>query len=493
VKAVVIGSGLGGLECGFILSRGGYDVTVLEAQDNIGGCLQSFSRRVPSTGESLVFDTGFHYVGSLGQGESLRRLSDYFSLSDLPWERMDPLCCDEVVLGGERFALPSNGHASFVETLSERFPTHRDNILEFSSLLKGVGDDIFSVFGGGNGSMDLFSKGAYGFLERTVGDSLLLDVLSGPFMRMELSKGTLPLYPFAQIWDSFVRSAWRLKGGGSLIAKSLACSIESFGGKVLRGMKAERILHEGGKVKGVEALPKDGKEKCLFPADVVVSDIHPSSAVSLVSGKDGLRPVYSKRISSLDNTEGVFTANIALKKGTLPYENRNITIYSEGASPWKRKGGTDRVMVHFYPCDGRWATHLDLISPMSLEETVFFGEGYSSESKYLEAKEKKLSEVLDLAYEGLPALKGAIEKVWTSTPLTWQRYTGTPGGSSFGVRKDWRNPLLTVLSPRTPLKGLYLTGQSLNLPGMLGVSMTSLLTCREIPGLENFAKEISQI
>ena len=44
-KVIIIGSGLGGLSCGAILAKNGYDVTVLEQGVQVGGCLQCFSRR----------------------------------------------------------------------------------------------------------------------------------------------------------------------------------------------------------------------------------------------------------------------------------------------------------------------------------------------------------------------------------------------------------------------------------------------------------------
>ena len=50
--------------------------------------------------------------------------------------------------------------------------------------------------------------------------------------------------------------------------------------------------------------------------------------------------------------------------------------------------------------------------------------------------------------------------------------------------------MTTVLAPKTPLPGLLLTGQSLGLHGLLGVSMTSVFTCAEIIGLDALATEI---
>ncbi|WP_302606438.1 NAD(P)-binding protein, partial [uncultured Duncaniella sp.] len=54
-KCVIIGSGLGGLSCGMILSRNGYDITVLEQGAQIGGCLQCFTRN------GARFETGMHF------------------------------------------------------------------------------------------------------------------------------------------------------------------------------------------------------------------------------------------------------------------------------------------------------------------------------------------------------------------------------------------------------------------------------------------------
>jgi all-trans-retinol 13,14-reductase len=44
--------------------------------------------------------------------------------------------------------------------------------------------------------------------------------------------------------------------------------------------------------------------------------------------------------------------------------------------------------------------------------------------------------------------------------------------------------MMTLLTPKTPIPNLLLTGQSLTLHGLLGVSMTSLFTCAEIIGKE---------
>ncbi|MCQ2370345.1 MAG: NAD(P)/FAD-dependent oxidoreductase, partial [Paludibacteraceae bacterium] len=100
---------------------------------------------------------------------------------------------------------------------------------------------------------------------------------------------------------------------------------------------------------------------------------------------------------------------------------------------------------------------------------------------YVEFKNKKTEECLRMAEKWVPGLTAdAIDRIFTSTPLTYKLYTNTIDGSSYGIRKDFESPMTTVLTPRTPIKNLLLTGQNLNLHGVLGVSMTALFTCREI-------------
>ncbi|MBL4705116.1 MAG: FAD-dependent oxidoreductase [Flavobacteriales bacterium] len=53
----IIGSGLGGLQTAYILSKNGLKVAVFEKNHQIGGSLQVFSR------QKTIFDTGVHYLG----------------------------------------------------------------------------------------------------------------------------------------------------------------------------------------------------------------------------------------------------------------------------------------------------------------------------------------------------------------------------------------------------------------------------------------------
>ena len=111
-KCVIIGSGLGGLACGCILSKNGYEVSVLEQGDQIGGCLQCFRR-----GDAL-FDTGMHYIGSAEPGQVLDTILQYLDVSkDIRLSRLNPLGYDVISFLGEHFRF-ANGKENFINALS---------------------------------------------------------------------------------------------------------------------------------------------------------------------------------------------------------------------------------------------------------------------------------------------------------------------------------------------------------------------------------------
>ena len=95
-------------------------------------------------------------------------------------------------------------------------------------------------------------------------------------------------------------------------------------------------------------------------------------------------------------------------------------------------------------------------------------------------KRRKAETVIRALEEEVPGISNNIEAYYTSTPLTYLDYTGTPQGSIYGVARDVNNPSSAHISPRTRIPNLLLTGQSITCHGMLGVLAGSLITCSEV-------------
>lgn len=443
--AIVIGSGISGLMCANILAHSGCRVLVLEKQPRIGGMLQGFSR------QGVTYDTGLHYVGGLNEGGPLEWLFRYHGLMDLPWVKLD--LSEEVVLDGISYLIPC-GDDEFVNGLLEYFPDEKDSLENYIGVLSSIRKSVKYIDAD---KLGLLSQSAHSFLQESVPNPLLRKVLSSMGLRMEMDPETLPLYEYAQINASFIESAWRLDGPSSMIPSTIATQIRQQGGEILTGIDVTGIK-EG------EVIAADRS----FKAKYIISSLTPAATVSKI---DGLREVYKKRISELENTFGILSVYIELIPDTLRYINHSITIDND-------------VYISFnVPKDGSpWADRLELMVPVR---------HWPSErnADYEAWKENMARELIRVAETRLTGLEQAIKTCFASTPLTWQRYTGS--ASSFGVKKDYRSALTTVISPRTPINNVYLTGQSLGLHGLLGSSLSALHTSAQIVGYDFIKQSFS--
>lgn len=477
---VIIGSGLGGLVCGSLLAREGKRVLMLERHSQPGGCMQGYQRK------GLSYDTGLHYIGGLGENQRLRRVFDYLGLMNLPWVRLDADGFDLIIIGEETFRF-AEGYDRFTDTLSERFPKEREALQQYVRMLKEV-EEVSIV---SQDMMQLFGQNAYDYLSETFRDPLLVNVLSGSSWKMELRRESLPLFTFAHGNSSFIGSSWRLRGSGNLLVDTLAETIRKAGGEIVCGAEAEELIERNGQIAAVRCKNGETYEGCVF-----ISDIHPAQTFTMVKETHLLKNLFRRRIDSMENTVGMFTVSLMLKPETLRYFNHNKYIY-EKANVWTVAEETDRVggvMVSArVPEDGsEYVRQIDLLTPMQWDLCKQWDNtriGRRGED-YEQMKARVADECIALAEREIPGLRQMTETIYTSTPLTWHDYTLTPDGSAYGVRKDSRNLMMTMLSPRTPIPNLLLTGQNLMLHGVEGVTMTALKTCGELLGNDFIEKII---
>ncbi|NTV19548.1 MAG: NAD(P)/FAD-dependent oxidoreductase, partial [Bacteroidales bacterium] len=109
---------------------------------------------------------------------------------------------------------------------------------------------------------------------------------------------------------------------------------------------------------------------------------------------------------------------------------------------------------------------------------------------YLEFKERISDEMITIAESRFPGFKSSIASKYSATPLTFRDYLSAPEGSAYGIMKNFNSPLSTLIQPKSKIENLFLSGQSLNLHGVMGVTITALMTCYEILGTDYLSGKI---
>ncbi len=492
-KCIIIGSGLGGLSTGVVLAREGYEVTILEKEGQIGGCLQCFMRR------GVKFETGMHFIGSAKKGETLNRLFRFLEIDDkIQLDELDPMGYDIIKTAGQEFKIP-NGENQFIEQLSQYFPSQRDNISTYIKCVNKVANSSsLHTLDASKANMSISTeyqlRSINDVIEGITDDRTLQDVLVGNLPLYAGQRNKTPFSTHAFIVNFYNQSGFRVVGGSDAISEALEKVLEKYGGRVITKTKVSEILDDGNKVTGVRA--ENGE---VYDADIVVSAIHPTTTLSLTKSAL-IRKAFRTRLSSLPNTTGIFSVYLDFKDDKMPYLNSNYYGYPK-FSPWESENYTledwPRGYLYMHLChkaNPQFAKSGVILSYMHFSEIQkWIGTHVGQRGADYEAfKNERAQRLIDCVAHDHPNLRGAIRNIYTSTPLTYLDYTGTPEGSAYGIAKDVTLGVSCHIPQRTKLPGLYLTGQNINSHGILGVLVGTIVTCSEFLGTEYLYNKIKE-
>lgn len=487
---IIIGSGLGGLECGAILSKEGYHVCVLEKNELFGGCFQTYQR-----GGHRI-DTGIHYIGSLDEGQIMNQYFRYFGIMDkLSVKRMDEEAFDRIYYKDKVYSY-AMGHERFIETLCRSFPKERAHLKHYAEAIRSVGrlisvdhlkKGIISEAG-----MQYFATSAAGMIEATTPNPDLQNVLAATSLLYGGIKDKSTFYEHAMINNSYIEGAYRFTDGSMQVSRELINVIRANGGSVLNNKEVTRIIVKDEQVQGVEVNHEERME-----GKYIISNLHPLLTLSLLDKNHSIKPAFASRIRSLENSYGIFTLNLIMKKNSCPYQNCNLYLH-QNDDVWYNKtihtGVTPSCMISMQVPrqEEQFTDVVSILTPMYMDEVKAWTHTTPEHrgEDYRRFKEEKAEQVLRFIQNFGFDWRNCIEKIHTTTPLSYRDYTGTIDGSAYGIIKNYQYPQISFVSTRTKLKNLFLTGQNLNVHGALGVTLTAMLTCSEFVGQEYLAKKV---
>lgn len=497
---LVIGSGLGGLVSALILAKEGLKVCVLEKNNQYGGNLQTFSR------DKLIFDTGVHYLGGLSEGQNLHQFFSYLGIMDeLQLERMDENGYDKITFGDDEIEYPhAQGYENFVEQLSKYFPEERENLEDYCEEIQRVCNQFprYNVVGKDNYNEEILHLNTKRFIESLTTNKKLQSVLLGSNFLYGGDSENIPFYVHALTVNSYIQSAYKCVKGGSQISKLLIKKLRENGAEVHKHSEVSQMtFNENNILNGVKI--KSGKE---YYAKQIISNIEIRSMIKLI-GEDRLKKSFLNRVLSWEPVPSCFSVYFVLKPNFIPNFNYNVYHYSNEEMVWNAYQYQEKNWPETYMLSSTKSKHhpefaesLTAISYMSFDEVKQWEKTFNTVAEehergklYEKFKLEKAEKMIDAVEKKFPNLRDSIKNIYTSSPLSYRDYIGSFDGNMYGYIKSSENPLKTMVSPRTKINNLFLTGQSVNMHGILGCTIGAFNTCAEILGKELIDERLTQM
>lgn len=498
-SVVIIGGGLGGLNTACLLCKEGYKVTVLEKHCQAGGGLHTFKR------QGVIYETGIHYISGFQPGGVLRKFYTYLGIFDrLKIKPLDTDAFDVICVKEDKMKYPvGTGKEGFIEHWGNLFPQEKENIRRYTEDLYAIADKFYLC------NMRLPDRNMQNlyeseevimpvgkFIARYTNNLRLQYLLAWNNALYAGNYQTTPVYVHAIINRLFIEGASRFVGGSQQLADAMCDMIRAHGGEVICGDGASQIVAENKEVQYV--VTEKGKR---YQAGQYISSLHPAATIDLITSSPFTK-AYRDRIHSLPNTYSAFVLFAKMKKNTFPYLNSNYYCTDNYDEIWN--------LANYKPEE--WPTGMMVMTPPESEgEEVYAGKiiinclmnfddvrpwentvirhrgtGYEVFKKECEKR------VLEKLESYFPGIGENIESYFSATPLTIRDYSGSKEGSLYGYVKDYRAIEKSHISPFTKVRNLMLTGQNINLHGILGVPLNAMITVAGmIGGIEPLINKIN--
>ncbi len=489
-RVVVIGGGIGGLTAGALLARRGYSVVIFDQALVPGGCASTFQRR------GFTFDVGATQVAGLEPGGIHDRIFRELGVEPPAATPCDPACA--VFLPGESHPIcvwrdPERWHQersqqfpgseTFWQLLQQLFRASwafqgRDPVLPPRSLW-----DLWQL-------IQAVRPGTLVTLPHTfstVGEVLRAYGLGADqrlktFLDLQLklysqvdADGTALLYAATALAVSQApQGLFHLQGSMQALSDRLVMGLEQSGGELRMRHTVEHIVVQQGRAVGVQVHNSKTGDRWLEAADHVVANVTVQDLVRLLG--DTAPTGYRRRVEKAPAPSGAFVVYLGVKEAALPPDcPPHLQFLYDYEGPI---GENNSLFVSVSkPGDGRAPAGMATITASSFTDVRAWRESDRYEAlkqHYTETAIARLGQYFQLNPDTLIHIEAA-------TPRTFQRYTAREMGivGGLGQRVSSFGPF--GFANRTPLKGLWLVGDSTHPgEGTAGVSYSALTVARQI-------------
>jgi all-trans-retinol 13,14-reductase len=488
--AIVIGSGIGGLTAAVLLAvHGNKRVLVLERHYEAGGFTHTFHRA------GFEWDVGLHYIGQMSEGSAVRQTFDHVTANQVAWQPM-PEVYDRIIVGDQHFDFRA-GEEQFRESLQQAFPAEAKAIDRYIAAVKAC-NRMSGLYYAEKAVPGPIAKLAGGLMRapylrwarQTTADVLsgltqnrdLIGVLAAQWGDYGLPPAQSSFAVHATIAEHYFGGGHYPVGGAATIAQSMVPQLESRGGAVVTSAEVSAILLENAKAAGVRMA--DGREFC---APLVLSDAGAGNTFAHLLPAD-LPQLARLRIGlqKLAPSSAHMSLYIGLSKpdSELGFQGTNLWVYPtldhdanaqrfaqdlEAPFPcvylsfpsakdpsfqqrYPGKSTVEAITMAPYEAFARWA------------DTRWKRRG----GDYDTLKQQLSNRLLAQLERQVPAVKGNVAHMELSTPVTTRHFMNYEHGEIYGITSTPERFALRELGARTPIPGLYLTGQDVASLGVVG-------------------------
>jgi len=239
------------------------------------------------------------------------------------------------------------------------------------------------------------------------------------------------------------------------------------------------------------------KSSQAISCDQVIFTGHPKNLLKIIA-PEAFRPAFRHRLSSLKNTlsMNIVFAGIDDPPDTLEWNNHIWLPQGPNPLDIKFKNFNDRVLMMTSTERGSFALQpkdksVILLQLARWEDVASFktSQPGSRPIQYQQYKEKMCKDIITLAQQRWGSQINGIRPLTAGTPLTLQDELSAPEGCAYGASHS-----LDQYTPdiRTRLPGLFLSGQSTLMTGVVGSSLAGFVSAGHILGLEPLWEELKQ-
>lgn len=503
--AIVIGSGMGGMSNASILAKAGKKVLVLERHYTAGGFTHSFKRK------GYEWDTGLHYIGNVHNPYSAERIAfDTVTDGELKWAKMDDVF-DKMIIGGEHYNYMS-GRKAFKEELLKSFPNAKKELDTYVKYLKAASTSMplklaeryvpnklqpfaakaFAKTTPGS----FYSRTTKGVMSDFITDLKLASVLAGQWGDYGLPPGQSSFAIHGAVADHYIDGGNFPVGGPSKIAHAIEKVIKRNGGQVLVSAEVEEIIVRGGRAVGVRMA--NGDE--VLAKNVVSAAGLYNTYGKMLSDEVGTRYGLKEKLNNFNPSTAHVGLYIGLKMNPddLGVKNTNMWVYPDydhdkNVSAFMQKQNTNFPLTYIsFPSakDPSWSARypgkatIDVIAPMPYE---WFKQWENSSWKkrgeeYENFKAEIADRLLEEVYKQVPQARGNVDYYELSTPLSTQHFNNYAHGELYGLDHTPERFAQSWVKPKTPIKGLYITGQDVFCCGVVPAMLTGIMTAATMLG-----------